>query len=640
MSDVRIKLPETHQGYFKLWEGLKAEMPWGDNVEELLTKIGPEEFKARSDRFIQYMRSWFKRDLYALMRFGLSHGDRVHNNVNCRWLDQPFLYKTVRQLDAYNRTGELHRKWLYWQRGGWKTSSIQALIVQRILIKSDIRIHYYSRTEPFARDRAGGIKLELETNPLLFYLFPEVLWGPDPKENGAEDWSDGSFTVRRDSMGRAAEAMSESTVKCYGINAVGTGGHPEMIILDDCVDDTNAHSGTMVNKTARQMSAAVKASDPSDTQHRQDWVVGTEYSTRSAYKVLQEQGMITSVWHESAVDFEKYGGVMQQKEFDQRLESGEIEGVLLTNAELRDYRGKGPKKWVEFCHQYLCRLDMAKKPTLDVGKLQVFPAPVREVAARANIYILEDPAGYPGLSQERELCDSAIGVVALCDDGNIRWIDGILDLMDAARRCRWIMRAARRWRVAGGNLIEARIEEGGTGGDVSFLAELQQRESYTFPIVRVTRGGGSGALGKIDRINDRVGPLMEKLCLPPRMVRERRGQDECIVQVLRQAMADFPGGSDDQFNLLDMFALLSEPVDKTVQEFCGSKDVETRPLGPLKWPRQSDWRVPLSDGQTLADQHPEHRGMLGLFGAANVPANFAGGRRRRGTTYDFPKELR
>lgn len=615
MSDIRIVRPTDHQGYFRLWNDIQGEIPWNDPLDTLLAKVGADEFERRSRRFISTARELFRRDLYAIMRFGLSHGDRIHENMGCRWLDQPWLFDKVRKVDRLCREGRLHRMWLYWARGHWKTSTLQGLCVQRILIKPDIRINYYSRTEPMARARAGGIRLELETNVLLHLLYPEILWGPEPKDAGAEDWSDRSLTVRRESMGRAAEAMSESTLECFGINAVATGGHPNINVVDDSVDDTNAHSVNMVNKTARQMGAIIPASDPSAVEHRQDWFVGTDYSRRSAYKVGREQGIIRSVWHESAVDFKRYGQ-MDQRTFDLQLEAGEIEGVLLTNDELKEYRGKGPQAWTRFCLQYLTRLDMVGKKTLDAGKLTVYTSRPEAIADKANIYATSDPGGFPGMSQQQQLSDSAIGIWGLCPDGMIRLLDGILDQMGAAERMRWLLNAVRRW-SRWGHFIEARLEEGGTGGDVSTCCEIQQHQNYVFPVVRVSRGGGPGAQKKIDRIHDRVGPLLDKLVVPQRLVRPRHNEDEDLIQFMKDGLNDFPESDSNALDWMDMVALLAEPVEKQIMEFRGGREPESRPIGPLIWPKAGDW-CPRQKSPTIGDLHPKHRSVLGLFGAANI----------------------
>ena len=633
-EEIRIERPKDHAGYFALWA--KYALPSRPGGEmELVEEWGPEKFDRRQLRFKAFARELFKTDLYALMRFGLSHGDRFHKNVldakgnPMRWLDQPELFRRVRILDAASRNGELHKKWVYWERNGWKTSCMQALCIQRTLIKPDVRIAYYSRTEPMARKRAGGIRLEMENNPGLHLLFPEIFWvkptiDVDPKwtprDVGATVWGEGEFTVKRSAGDRAAQTMSEGTVTCYGIHTPGTGGHPNIIILDDCVDDTNSRSSAMIDKTTEFMAAAEKASDPSDAAMRQTWIVGTSYAKRDAYRESQEQGLITSVWHEPAVDFSKYGGKMTQREFDRRLVSGEIEGKILTNQELLGYRGKGDKAWRRFCLQYLCTVDMVQeKKDLDASLLSVYTVRPEVAGHNANIYICVDPAGYPGLSQPRELCDSAITVWGLCEDGQIRWLDGALDLLGAAARMRKVLNFHKKWRKVG-SVIEARIEEGGTGGDVSCLCEIQQAENYTFQVVRISRGGGAGAINKTDRIHDRVGPLMEKLTLPQTMKRPRRDETHCLVQVLRQAVDDFPAGSDDQFNLLDSIVLLAEPVDKRVMVFRGGREPETRTLGPLKWPSRGAWR-PRDTSPTMAEKYPKHAGKLALFSVSGIRAH-------------------
>ena len=106
---IRIERPKDARGYFALW-GKYALPARAGGTEELIEEWGEEEFERRQLRFKAFARELFKTDLYALMRFGLSHGDRIHQNVGMRWLDQPELFRRVRILDTANRNGELNHK--------------------------------------------------------------------------------------------------------------------------------------------------------------------------------------------------------------------------------------------------------------------------------------------------------------------------------------------------------------------------------------------------------------------------------------------------------------------------------------------------------------------------------------------------
>lgn len=603
---MRFHRPQNHGQYLRQWEELLGMIPWQDpqveGVKAWLPRVEDRDFENRCADFVRYARVFFRKDLYALMRFGLSHGDRIHANVQQRWLDQPWLFDRVRRVDQRYRDGTLHGVWLNWSRRHWKSSTLQALCVKACLDAlaegADLVIHYYSSTIPQAIERIGDIRRELETNELMQRLYPELFWRKPSDE--ADVWTDRKFSLKR--VSRARRASDQPTFAAYGvIGRIAQGGGGNIIIMDDIEDDNNAHNLGQVQKTSRKARAALKCVDPSNVRFRQTWWANTQFAAGGPMARIHEDGFIRDIWLEPAVDYDRpnpdYG--------KGGLDIGGHEPVLFTAEELRDIRGEGADAWRDYCLQMLCRLDIAQPRALDperMGTYQGDPGPL-------NYYLLMDPGGTPGTSPSQKLDDTAIWVVGLGRDHNARIVDGELDLMTLPERARNLIRLHRKWSQKG-VVIEARVEECGTGGDCAHIAELQQQVNYEFPVVRMA-WGGVGALSKKEREHRYIDRYLDNLLAPVALHRRRRGETMDLVANLRRQMEALAETDDD--HPLDALALLGAPDDKEVRVYKGSR-LYKRTLEALQWPK-SHSRYLIENRRDPVDAvDPEHAWMIAGMG--------------------------
>lgn len=611
-----VEIPEckAHRDYFDFWEQLVEIFPYQLGQAGLDAKFGKKDARLRMQAFVVACREWFTTDLYALMRFCLSCADYVHASTGTRYLDKPWCFKMVRKTSRLSNAGKLHRLLRYFFRGGFKTTTVNALILQRIFKDPDIRIIYYSRTADLAVKRSSYARKELEGNPLIHLLWPHISWGPNYSELAA-NWSEGEWTVQRTS--RKGKAGAEPTMQTSGImSGLKTGGHPTLFIFDDIEDDENAHSPTQAAKTVKRVMAADKISDPS----RETWYVGTIYNKNGPLTQLRKERYITKIWVESALDFDKpvkrYG--KPTKEFPNALDIGGAEPVFYTAGELKEWRGVTQQSWREYALQYLCRVDLVQAAELDADLIQWGDGSLYDVASNSNLYGLGDPGGFPELARTSQLSDSVLLIAALSPDRHIRIIDGFVTPAGSAKRGRKVMSMTRRW-MPYGHFVEWRYEEGGTGGDTSFIADRQMEEGFLFRVVRVTRGGGPGAQSKAERQFSLVEPLLEKLIVPKHVMIDHRGERKNLGQLIVQAVAEFP--AQDLGDILDALALLSEPTGRPVKVLRGSSVID-EVIEPLKWPSENQRFLRKQHGPTLVDSLPsEDQYIASMFGLAGVPAS-------------------
>lgn len=627
---MEFKRPDDHGGYFRLWDSLVDLIPWGEArallrgdpgaataAEEIHGKadffadVDPDDWKSGAGEFAKYCRAFFRTDLYGLMRFGLSHGDRWHHAKNCRWLDEPWLFDKIRRFDDLRLKGLLHGIWLNWSRRHFKTTTAQGMCIQLLLQDPDVVVFYFSRTVELAQARIGDIRLELESNPLLQQLFPEILYQPDDfkdRRRAMQQWDANGFTVKRHGRSRMASAVP--TISAYGVTGgLPTGGGANVEVFDDVEDDANAHTAAMIEKTVRQVEQAIKIADPSKPPLR--LFLGTQYNASGPQARLQERGFITQAWNESAVDWnrprEEYG--------PHGLDIGGHEPILLTPEELKEFRGRGEEPWRNYCLQFLCRVDLARAQALDSRRMGTYDTPPTSLAG-GIYYILMDTGGTPGSSPDSKLDDTAIWVVHLGGDSMIRIVDGELDLMDMPARGRHIMRLHRKW-SARAYVHEVRIEESGAGGDCAYIAQLQNQQNYLFPVIRIA-WGGAHTLSKKEREYEYISSVIDQLLTPGGLRRSRRGQKIDIIANLRLQMDTLVETSDD--HPLDALALLGIPPGKNAMRYRGGRQPEQIQVQPLHWPGKHELPMRHRERRLSETVSADSAWFLSVMGVGDLPA--------------------
>jgi len=115
-------------------------------------------------------------------------------------------------------------------RGSFKTTCLQALAVRAIILNPNIRILYACETYGQAKLSLGWIKRQFQQNEELRELFGNFV--------GERGWRDEYLWVK----GRTDLSKKEPTITAAGADRNITGGHFDLIFLDDMVTETNART--------------------------------------------------------------------------------------------------------------------------------------------------------------------------------------------------------------------------------------------------------------------------------------------------------------------------------------------------------------------------------------------------------------
>jgi hypothetical protein len=103
-------------------------------------------------------------------------------------------------------------------------------------------------SERRSKTNLSWIRGHLETNELLWWLWPEVVW-PNPKE--AKRWTDDAIEVPRNAI------WAEASVTAIGVNSSFIGSYYDLIILDD-IAAVEASQSPPVMERARKMRRAAR----------------------------------------------------------------------------------------------------------------------------------------------------------------------------------------------------------------------------------------------------------------------------------------------------------------------------------------------------------------------------------------------
>ena len=137
--------------------------------------------------------------------------------------------------------------------------------LRRICDNSDIRILLISKTKAEAVKSIGVVKTELENNDLLHHDFGN-LSNTGTRLEGQSAWRENIIYCKRKRAGR------DPTMEAVGIGGQITGGHYDIIILDDVEDDENT-------RTSERMQRIIEWFQGTVLQLREPWtkiiVVGT-----------------------------------------------------------------------------------------------------------------------------------------------------------------------------------------------------------------------------------------------------------------------------------------------------------------------------------------------------------------------------
>lgn len=209
-------------------------------------------------------------DRYYLLTVLLHRADATH----------PWVFARCREVEE-DPDGFLD----LWAREHYKSTVITfAGSIQEIAKDPDITIGIFSHVKPIARKFMGQIKLELEQNNTLHWLYSDVFY-EEPKRESPRWSEEKGIVVRR--RGNPKEA----TVEGHGlVDGQPTSAHFQLRIYDDVVTLESVSTPDQVEKTTKawELSDNLGAQGEDGTPGRA-WHIGTRYHFKDSYATMLER---------------------------------------------------------------------------------------------------------------------------------------------------------------------------------------------------------------------------------------------------------------------------------------------------------------------------------------------------------------
>lgn len=166
-------------------------------------------------------------------------------------------------------------------RGAGKTTVLTvALIIFFVLKNPNVRILIASKTHTFAKGILSEIKSHFEMNPRLIELF-------GPFKSDKWEWG-----KERLSIAKRTRIGKEPTINTIGVESQSVGWHYDIIFGDDLVDDQNARTPIMRERTHTfYYKHLLPTLEPDENPDIQVHVIGTRYHPQDLYTHLEENEM-------------------------------------------------------------------------------------------------------------------------------------------------------------------------------------------------------------------------------------------------------------------------------------------------------------------------------------------------------------
>lgn len=155
-------------------------------------------------------------------------------------------------------------------RGSLKSTKLQCRVVRELLRRPNSRVLYGMKGDEKAREKSIAIRGAFELPKLVEYFGPQR--GEDSK------WEETSFTLAT----RTQTNLQEPSFSTFSLKSIPTGGHYDLIIVDDLIDHENCRTKEAI-KYAREI---VPMLYPLLTAGGTMIFVGTRYSDEDIYNDL------------------------------------------------------------------------------------------------------------------------------------------------------------------------------------------------------------------------------------------------------------------------------------------------------------------------------------------------------------------
>ena len=445
----------------------------------------------------QLMRDAFRTNLFLLLTVGLNRLD----------VARPWLYERCVELQA-EPDGYLD----LWARGHYKSTlgTFGRTLMDILASHGDDPLPewaelgheptfaIFSHTRPIAKAFLRQIKVELQRNELLKYVYPDILY--EIPERQSPRWSeDAGLVVKRHANPK------EATLEAHGlVDGQPTSRHFNVLIYDDVVVRDSVTTPEMIEKTTEAWELSLNLGDSNPRKR----YYGTRWHFADSYRTIMEREAAIPRIHPATTD-------------------GTLTGppVLLTVEELaQKVREMGP---------YSASSQLLLNPTVDSKQRflrewfshQFDPSSGWETMNRVLIC---DPA-----SGKKSSDYTAMWVWGLGADRNYYVLDIVRDRLTLQQRASEFIRLHRKWRP-----IVSGYESYGMQADIAYLQERMDRETYRFDLIEL-----KGKLSKFDRVNRLIPPAFEgRIWFPPAIFRTNaEGKlEDLVVQTIEQEFLAWP----------------------------------------------------------------------------------------------------
>lgn len=484
------------------------------------------------------LRTLYRTDLYALLRYGLRRADADH----------PWIFARCREVQReFNGVLDL------WAREHYKSTILTfAGSIFRIirshgedaLEPREVTIGIFSHTKPIAKGFLRQIKYEAETNEHLQVVFDDIFWANPRKE--ASKWTeDEGITFKRKSNPK------EATVEAHGlVDGQPTSKHFLHRQYDDVVTLESVTTPEMMAKT----TMAYEMSDNLGTEGGTFALVGTRYHFADTYGDIIKRQSVKVRTHPCTFD--------GTESFD----SGNC--VLMKPETLRQKRiTQGP---------YTFGTQMLLNPKGDSSQTLKKEWIKRHDTTRTdglNVYLLCDPA-----NEKRKTNDyTTFWVIGLDANKNYLALDLVRDRLNLTERTDKLFELHERWHPKA-----VGYEKYGMQADVQHIQHVQRERNYRFNIVEL-----GGQTPKLDRIR-RLIPVFEqgRFYLPlGRTYTQYDGRTLDLVDTfIEEEYAAFPVMSHD--DMLDGLARIVDPEFPTSFPIVG---MQSKPVVVTEKPTGRNW---------------------------------------------------
>lgn len=449
------------------------------------------------------VRDLSRHDLFFLLWYVCARVD----------MERPWIMERCREVQN-SPDGHLD----LWSREHYKSTIITyGKTLQDLLIDPNRTFGIFSYSRPLAKGFLRQIKREFESNAILRWAFPDIIWNKPDRES--PKWSEDEGIVLK----RTAN-HKEGSIEAWGlVDGQPVGRHFYGLIYDDVVTQASVTSPDMMQKTVEMLELSYSLGTDGGIRR----AIGTRYHFNDAYRTMIERGS-----------------------FHQRTRLATDDGTINGNLAIWSRKKLEEKRRDMGPYTFACQI--MQNPVADgvMGFkrewLKFYDDEPGEIADGTNLYLMVDAA-----SEKKKSSDyTAMWVVGLNGDRNAYVVDMVRDRFNLTERARKVIELHRKWRPR-----QVRYEQYGMQADVEHIRHLQREENYRFNIEEV-----GGSTPKVDRIRRLIAWFEQGRIWLPRVMAYRDYEGiarDLVSSFIEDEYVAFPVAVHD--DMLDSLARLLEP---------------------------------------------------------------------------------